>query len=87
MGRDVEYDYGCYRCGTLRPRVDRDPDTEQLRCVECGEASVVTFKQALDMINGYHVLHRDEINNLQDYDEYYPDLEYDDITIGGKNET
>jgi DNA-directed RNA polymerase subunit RPC12/RpoP len=73
--REIEQEYGCFRCGAIRPATDRDPTTDALHCVECGEAAIVTFRQALDMLNGYYVQNKERVVELMDADEYYPDLE------------
>lgn len=77
--REVEQAYGCFRCGKIRPAVDRDPITDKLQCVDCGECAVVTLQQALDMLNGYYIQDRERIVDLMEEDEYYPVLEGDDL--------
>ncbi len=74
MAREVEYEFGCFRCGEFRPPIQVDSDTGKIKCKGCGEESIVTFRQALDMINNYHLLHKDDIEKLMEYDEYYLDL-------------
>lgn len=81
MGREVENEYGCFRCGAVRPQVDINPDTGSMTCGGCGEASIVTLKQALDMLNGYYLMNKKEqsvIEDLMNYDQYYPELNEDD---------
>jgi len=76
--REIEQEYGCFRCGAVRPPTDRDPTTDKLHCVECGEAAIVTLRQALDMLNGYYIQDRERVVSLMDQDEYYPELEEED---------
>lgn len=77
MTRTIEKEYGCFKCGEVRPRVIRDPTTDRLRCKECGEYTIVTFRQALDVIYEYSRRRLDEITELMQFDEYYPDVEED----------
>ncbi len=71
MNREVEDVFGCFRCGTVRPTCDRNPDTDKLHCGVCGECAVVTFRQSLDMLNSLWLTQREEVNSSMEYDEYY----------------
>lgn len=70
MSREVETTYGCFRCGVLTPALRRDVH-DRVLCGECGERGVVTFKQALDMLNNVWIYDRRAIEELTDIDEYY----------------
>lgn len=79
MNREVEDTFGCFRCGTVRPTCDRNPDTDKVHCGVCGEAAVLTFRQALDMLNSYWMIHRHEVVQSMEYDEYYlPDEAFEE---------
>lgn len=78
MNREVEDVYGCFRCGTVRPTCDRNPDTDKIHCGVCGECAVVTFRQALDMLNSYWLTHRKEVVESMEYDEYYHEFKTTD---------
>jgi transcription elongation factor Elf1 len=75
MNREVEDIFGCFRCGTVRPTCDRNPDTDKIHCGVCGEISVVTFRQALDMLNALWLSNRKQVDESMLYDEYYFDFE------------
>lgn len=74
MSREIEEHYGCFRCGAIRPIVDINPDTGKYHCGQCGEASIVTMRQALDMLNNYYITYKKDCIDSMSYDEYYPDL-------------
>ena len=50
---DANTVYGCYRCGETEGEVLKLEDGIY-SCGGCGELSVVTFVQALDMLNSLH---------------------------------
>jgi len=47
--------YGCYRCGAVMGEVQEDPYEGHHRCGSCGEAAVISFLNALDMLNEMHL--------------------------------
>jgi DNA-directed RNA polymerase subunit RPC12/RpoP len=70
MGREVETTYGCFRCGSLRLPVRSD---DPAACSECGERGIVTFRQAMDILNEMHLRSRkqlDEVLEVIDISEY-----------------
>jgi hypothetical protein len=50
---NAKHIYGCYRCGELEGEVVKHEDGSYA-CGSCGELSVVTFVQALDMLNAFY---------------------------------
>ena len=72
--RREETEYGCFRCGAYRPAGTVDTLTNKQVCEECGEEGIVTFQQALDMLNEYWVRNHKEVIDLMDADEYYPEI-------------
>lgn len=72
MPREVEKTYGCFRCGVLQGPISYDKVTERVSCGECGERGIVSFKQALDMLNElYGGSHHQKVMEAMDIDEYY----------------
>jgi DNA-directed RNA polymerase subunit RPC12/RpoP len=70
VGREVETEYGCFRCGAIRPEIRTD-DNEHQYCKECGERGIVSQKQALDMLNEIYRRNRRQVMDVIDLDEYY----------------
>lgn len=66
MPRDVETLYGCFRCGALQPPLRHDLSEDIVRCGECGERGVVTFRQALDILNEMHLKNRRQLEDVLD---------------------
>lgn len=47
-----EETYGCYRCGVQFEEDLRDPyESIVYPCSSCGETSVISFTQSLDLVN------------------------------------
>lgn len=77
--RDVEQEYGCYRCGTVRPIVETHKSTGEVRCGNCGEAGIVTLRQSLDIVNDYYIRHKKDCIGASEADEFYlPDEAFDE---------
>ena len=71
--REVETDYGCFKCGEVKPRIRTDNEGF-VTCLSCGNShGVISFKQSLDMINGFYLNNADEVAELMQADEYYVD--------------
>lgn len=47
--------YGCFRCGELCGEVVITTESTLPICGSCGESSVLTFQQALDVMNELHL--------------------------------
>lgn len=48
--------YGCFRCGKVNGETRYDEEMEEFICENCGNSSsLVTFEQALDIINDAHL--------------------------------
>lgn len=45
--------FACYRCSTIFP--EEDFEFEERICPCCGENSVVSFQEALDIINNHYL--------------------------------
>lgn len=77
MVRETEDTYGCFRCGALKPTCSQRD--EKVQCGECGEATVVTFRQALDMLNNLWLSNKNAVIDSMEYDEYYlPDEAFEE---------
>ena len=50
----VQPTHGCYRCGTIEGDFNEDENGVAI-CDHCGERSVVSFQQALDLLNDFHL--------------------------------
>ncbi len=49
-------EYRCFRCGTENETLMQNEEESAFGvCCSCGEESVVTFIQALDIINEYYL--------------------------------
>lgn len=47
--------YGCFRCGEINGEISQDEETLVVSCQSCGEDSIVTFQQALDLLNDFYL--------------------------------
>lgn len=66
---DPEQIYGCWRCGKVMGALKEDDAGFRLICGECGENSVLSFINALDVINDLFVrgiLEQEQID-LEDF--------------------
>ena len=66
---DINNVYGCFRCGEVMGDVGII-DEHMPYCKECGEMGILSFRQALDIVNDFHrtgdlILSEEE----QDYEE------------------
>lgn len=65
--------YGCFRCGKMMGEVKED--MHGYTCGECGERSVVTFTNTLDILNDLYLkgdisyVHDGIEIDLEDFDE------------------
>ena len=65
--------YGCFRCGdTLGPMIVQTDG--YVRCGGCNEVSVVTFQQALDILNNMWIE-----GNIRHYEEYSTEDSLEDV--------
>lgn len=48
--------YGCIKCGVINGDLRRDELMEDIvSCGECGAKTIITFQQALDLLNDLHL--------------------------------
>lgn len=47
--------YGCFRCGIMMGDIKEAPNGVGYICEGCGEQSVITFLNALDILNNMHL--------------------------------
>lgn len=71
MPRTEEKIYGCFRCGAIKPPLRHDLTTDKVYCGECGERGVVTFQQALDMLNDIYRRDPKDVIEALELDEFY----------------
>lgn len=66
MAREVETLYGCFRCGSIRSTLKHSLSEDLVLCGECGERGVVTFRQALDILNEIHLKNKHQLDDVLD---------------------
>ena len=72
--------YGCFRCGKVMGDIKK-LDDGHVQCGNCGEQSIVTFIQALDILNDYYrrdILDDDDMVDFQEYLELILEMEKED---------
>lgn len=66
--------YGCFRCGKIMGKLHRLVD-DHLICGECNENGIVSFVQALDLLNDHYLKHELEPMDDQEYLDLVKELE------------
>ena len=67
---DVNQLYGCFRCGRIMGDLKKEHEDAFPTCGECGENGVVTFVQALDLLNDVHLSGDLETHDEDEYLEF-----------------